>query len=284
VSASPTVRRRQLGAELRRLREGAGLGIEDAAARLECSLSKISRMETGRVPVRSRDVRDLLDLYGVTDDAACEPLLTLARESRQRGWWQPYSDVVPSWLEVYLGLEAAAASISIFETGLVPGLLQTADYTRAVVRAMRPDVRDQEIERRVSLRMTRQQLVVKDEPVMLWVVLDEAVLRRPVGGPAVLRGQLLRILERAEFPHVTVQVLPFSAGAHAGLGASFTLLAFPEPADPEVVYVEELTSSFYVERLEEVRWHRIVLDHLRAAALSPDRSAEMIDEVVKELS
>jgi transcriptional regulator with XRE-family HTH domain len=277
------VRRRRLGAELRRLREAAEVTVEAACVPLRCSMSKISRMENGRVPIRPRDVGDLLDLYGVTDDAQREPLLALARESRKRGWWHVYNDVLPVWFEIYIGLEGDASSISVYEAQLVHGLLQTADYARAVIRAEDPATIESDVERMVALRLDRQGRLSSPDPARLWVILDESVLRRPVGGADVMRAQLAHIVKTAELPNVTVQVVPFAAGAHAGLGSTFSVLGFPDAGDPDVVYLEEATSSLYLERPADIRHYRQKLDNLMAAALRPDQSIEMILTTAEEL-
>nr|MDT0663687.1 helix-turn-helix transcriptional regulator [Micromonospora sp. DSM 115978] len=284
TSGGPTVRRRRLGAELRRLRENAGVSVDQVCDLLRCSVSKVSRMENGRVPVRTRDVADLLKLYGVTDDERRDALLALARESRRHGWWHTYHDVVPAWFEIYIGLEEDASSISVYESQLVHGLLQTAEYARHIIRAADPGPGEEEIERKVSLRLDRQARLVSDNPPRLWVVLDEAVLRRTVGGPEVMGRQLEFLLKRSELPNVTIQVLPFAAGAHAGLGSTFAILGFPDSGDHDVVYIEEAAGSLYLERPSEIRRYRSTLDHLLAAALRPDQSVEMIAHIVEEMS
>lgn len=283
TSGGPTVRRRRLGAELRRLREAAGVNVDQVCDLLRCSVSKVSRLENGRVPVRTRDVSDLLTLYGVTDEKHREALLTLARESRRRGWWHPYHDVVPAWFEIYIGLEADASSISVYESQLVHGLLQTADYARHVIRADAPEATEEEVERKVSLRLNRQTRLTSDNPPRLWVILDEAVLRRQVGGAAVMRRQLAHLAKSAELPNVTIQVLPFSVGAHAGLGSTFSILGFPDEADHNVVYIEEAAGSLYLERPAEIRRYRVKLDHLMASALRPEESIEMIAKISEEI-
>lgn len=283
-TGSPTVRRRRLGVELRRLREAAGVSVEAACVPLRCSTSKISRMENGRVPIRARDVSDLLDLYGVDDPEQREALLSLARDSRKRGWWHTYNDVVPPWFEVYIGLEGDASSISVYEAQLVHGLLQTADYARQVIQAEDPEAAESEVERKVALRLDRQARLTGEDPPSVWVIMDEAVLRRPVGGPAIMRAQLEHLAKAAELPNVTIQVLPFSAGAHAGLSSAFCVLGFADPGDSDVVYVEEATSSLYFERADEIRRYRRKLDYLMAAALRPDQSLEMISQMMEELT
>jgi transcriptional regulator with XRE-family HTH domain len=278
-AASPTVRRRRLALELRRLREAAGMTIEHVAKSLECSDSKISRIETARVRATPRDVRDLLALYGVTGTRQAG-LIQLAREARQTGWWhQAYGDLP---VRALVGLEDAAASISYYVQQLIPGLLQTEDYARAVLRAIRLDLGPAEVERRVGLRMARQSLLTRDEPPELWAVIDEAVLRRVVGGQEVMRQQLKRLAEAAARPNVTLQVLPFTAGEHAGMDGPFTILGFPDPADPDVVYLEHTTSDLYLEDPEATTRYARLFDHLRAESLGPDDSAEFFAMVAEE--
>jgi transcriptional regulator with XRE-family HTH domain len=277
---SPTVRRRRLGMELRRLREASGLTIDRVADALECSHSKISRIETAQVRATPRDVRDMLEIYGVEGDQR-EGLIQLAREARQTGWWHAYPDVTKE--STYVGLEVAAASIRSYEALLVPGLLQTTEYARAVTRAVRPDQRQEQIERQVELRMARQSLLTQDDPPALWVIIDEGVLCRSVGERGVMSEQLYHLTEVAELPTVTLQVLPFGAGQHAGMDGAFTILGFPEPADPAVVYLENATSDLYLESPEDVRRYTLLFDHLRAAALKPDDSTDYLATLVKQL-
>ncbi len=266
--------------ELRRFREAAGLTIEQVAERLECSHSKISRIETAHVSATPRDVRDMLEIYGVSGDQR-EALIQIAREARQRGWWHAYGDVIKE--SAYVGLEVAAASIRSYGVILVPGLLQTTEYARAVARAVRPDLRPEQIERQVELRMARQAILTQDDPPALWAVVDEAVLRRSVGEHGVMGEQLRRLIEAAELPTVTLQVLPSAAGEHAGMDGAFTILSFPESADRDVVYLENATSDLYLESTEEIRRYTLLFDHLRAAALSPDDSTALLTKLVKEL-
>ncbi|MCM3884109.1 helix-turn-helix transcriptional regulator [Frankia sp. R82] len=281
-SAGPTVRSRRLGAELRRLREAAGLTAGEAGQAIRASDAKISRIENGRVAVRAVDVGDLLSLYGVDDAGQREAILVLAKETRRQGWWRSFGDVVPRWMEVYIGLEADASSINVYQSSLVEGLLQTPEYAAAVIRSTWPELPGDEVRRRVALRTSRQERLAGAQPPRLWVVLDEAVLRRPVGGPDVLDAQLRHLLDAGTRPNVTIQVLPFDVGGHAALGTSFTHLAFPDPDDPEVVYLEVLTGSLYVEKPAEVRLYRDKLDHLRALALNPRDSTEMIQRLVRD--
>ena len=275
---SPTVRRRRIAAELKRLREERGLTLDHAAKELGVARSTMSRIENAQVSVRPGDVRTLLELYGVepTDVAA---LVQVARDARQRGWWQTYSDVLPSWFEVYVGLEQAASEISTFEVALVPGLLQTPDYARAVIEAELPDAPAAEVDRRTELRMKRQWDEARPD---LWVVLDEAVIRRVVGGAPTMRAQLERIADAAEQPGQTVQIIPFGAGAHASMVSSFSILAFPELADPPVVYLESRAGSLYVEGSGAHTYVRIFRT-LQADAISPKASIDMVREVAKAL-
>ena len=276
---SPTVRRRRLGMELRRLREQAGLTIEQVANALECSDSKISRIENGQVSAAPRDVRDMLILFGVGGGQQ-EELVQIAREARQKGWWSSYEDRA---ITALIGFEAAATSIRTYEVSLVPGLLQTVEYARAVTRAVRPTLRPGEVNHRVAVRTARQAHLPEDDPPELWVVLDEAALRRPVGGPSVMSGQVLHLLEATALPNVTLQVLPFDTGEHAGMDGSFTIYGFADPADKDVVYLENAISDLYVERPEDVRRYAMLFNHLRAAALKPGDSSAFMADLLKEL-
>ena len=278
---SPTVRRRRLALELRRFREAARLTCEEVAEHLECSISKISRIETGRVSVSPRDVRDMLGLYGVSGPQQAS-LVQLARESRQKGWWDAYSDAIEPRFATYIGLESAASEIRIYEVTLIPGLLQTEEYARAVIAAGTVDGRLESVERTVAFRMARQPALTSDEPAQLWVVLDEAALRRRVGGAGLMRLQLDHLLELGRLPNVALQVLPFGAGAHPAMGRPFVILAFPERADPDVVYLEDLTSALYVENVAEVDRYNVFFNHLRATALSFEESAALIMSVIKD--
>jgi transcriptional regulator with XRE-family HTH domain len=276
------VRRRRLALELRRLREAARLTCEEVAEHLECSASKISRVETGRVSVSPRDVRDMLELYGVPADQR-ESLVQLARDSRQKGWWHAYSDTMQPQMATYIGLESAASEIRIYEVSLIPGLLQTEDYARAVIRAGMVNSPAEDIERRVSLLMARQPAVVRDDPPKVWAVLDEAALRRRVGGSGLMRLQLEHLLAQAALPNVAVQVIPFAGGAHPAMGRPFIILVFPERVDTDVVYLEDLTSALYLEDVAEVDRYNVFFNHLRATALSFDDSAALITSVLKEM-
>ena len=276
----PTIRRRRLASELRRLREAADLTIDEVGEKLECSASKISRIETGHVGVTPRDARDLLELYGLTGDER-EALVQLAREARKPGWWHAYKEVFTG---TFVGLEADASSLRAFQALLVPGLLQTETYARAVIRAMRPDADESDIQRRVAARTARQELLVDPNPPQYWAVIDEAVLHREVGGPEVMAKQAHRLLELAQLTHVTIQVVPFAAGAHPGMEGPFLVLGFPEPADPDVVYVDSTSGGFYLELPPDVRRYSLMFDHLRAAALKPDDSLDVISEAAERYS
>ncbi|ABD11156.1 hypothetical protein ThrDRAFT_04723 [Frankia casuarinae] len=280
--SGPTVRRRRLGVELRRLREAAGLTAAEAAKAIRGSEAKISRMENGLVSFRAIDVSDLLHAYGITDDARREAVLALAKETRQQGWWHTYGDVVPRWFEVYVGLEAEASHIATFEMLLVPGLLQTADYARAVMQAATPLLADAEIDRAVDLRLGRQKALAADPPPQLWAILDEAAVRRVVGGPTVTRAQLAHLIEMSRRPEITIQVLPFRLGAHAGMGGSFILLGFPDGDNtPEIVYIDQATGSLYLDRPADVSQYRERMDRLRASAHDEDASRRLIVDAME---
>jgi transcriptional regulator with XRE-family HTH domain len=277
---SPTVRRRRLASELRRLREAAELTIDEVGEKLECSASKISRIETGHVGVTPRDVRDMLEVYGLEDDER-EALVQLSREARKKGWWHAYNEVFTG---SFVGLESDASSLHTHQALLVPGLMQTEGYTHAVIRAIRPDAAEADVERRVAARVTRQKLLTDAHPPEYWAVLDEAVLRRTVGGKEIMRAQLEHLLKVAALPHVTLQVVPFDAGAHAGMECPFLILGFPEQADPDVVYVENTTSGVYLEQPSDVHRYTLMFDHLRAAALKPDDTVVMVERAADRLA
>ncbi len=279
---SPTVRRRRLALELRRLREAARLTCEEVAERLECSASKISRVETGRVSVSPRDVRDMLEIYGIPEGQRAG-LVQLARDSRQKGWWHAYSDTIQPQYATYLGLESAASEIRIYEVSLIPGLLQTEDYARTVIGSGMVSSTPEDVERKVELLMARQPALTRAEPPKLWAVLDEAALRRRVGGGGLMRLQLEYLLGMGSLPNVAVQVIPFGGGAHPAMGRPFVILVFPERVDPDVVYLEDLTSSLYLEDVDEVDRYNMFFNHLRATALSFDDSSALITSVLKEM-
>jgi transcriptional regulator with XRE-family HTH domain len=278
---SPTLRGRRLGAELRRLREQAGRTIQDVAKTLECSDSKVSRIETGQVSATARDVGDMLDLYRVGHEQR-EALIRVAREVRQRGWWSNYADVSDG-MPAYASLEVAAGSILTYMALVLPALFQTEAYAEAVLRAILPNLLPEEIERRVQLRMDRQSILKQGDPPNIWVVLDEASLRRPVGSNEIMRTQLDKLLEAATSPTVTLQVLPTGVGEHAGLDGPFTIVRYSEPAEPDFVVLDSVMRELYLEDADELERYIRVFDRLRTASLAPDDSARFIRDLGAEL-
>jgi transcriptional regulator with XRE-family HTH domain len=272
----PTVLRILLGAQLRRLREAKRITLEDAGRAIRASHSKISRLETGRVGFKDRDISDLLTLYGVTDEEERDTLRALAQRANAPGWWHDYSDVLPSWFEAYVGLEEVATQIRAYEVQFVPGLLQSEDYARAVTLLGHDAAPPREIERRVRLRMARQAVLDKPEPPNVWAVVDEAALRRPVGSAAVMQGQLKHLIEIAQLPHVTIQVMPFKAGGHSAAGGPFSILRFAEPDLPDVVYLEQLTSALYLDKPEVVDSYLKVMERICMEAATPAASIDAI--------
>ncbi|MEU8925040.1 helix-turn-helix transcriptional regulator [Kitasatospora sp. NPDC048545] len=284
MAATPTVRRRMLGAELRRIREGLNLRVDDVAARLGWHQSKVSRLENGRHGVKANEVGILLDVYEVTDPQTREALATLAREGKRRVWWQPYSDVISQRYASFISFEAEAVSIRNFESSLVPGLLQTADYARAVIRGLRPEATSEVINALVDVRLARQNAALRrEDPLKLWAIVDEAALRRVVGSKTVMAKQLQQLVAASKEPNVTLQVVPFEAGAHAGVLGSFVILEFPVRNDLDVVYTEAMTSSLYLERDDDVTAHDQAFDRLRAAALDAGPSRRLVAQIAKEL-
>lgn len=276
---SPTIQRHRLGTELRRLREQAGRTIEEAADALECSDSKVSRIETGQVRVTLRDVRELLDLYGVGGRRR-EAIIEVAEKARVRAWWQAYGDApgIPM-----VGLQAAAAAIQTYEAQLVPGLLQTADYARTVIEAIAPDLDSEQVRRRVELRMERQARLAEDNPPDLTAVLDEAALQRTIGTAEIMGKQLLHLAGAAELSTVTLQVLPFGKRQHAGLSGSFTIFRLPEP-DPAVVFLEQLTRDLYLDTDTELRRYTAAFERLCHLALDPHESVKRIRDLAGNLA
>ncbi|HET9894763.1 MAG TPA: helix-turn-helix transcriptional regulator [Streptosporangiaceae bacterium] len=277
--ADATVLRMLLGSQLRRLREAAGVTPDHAGYEIRASRSKISRMENGRVSFKGRDVADLLTLYGVTNEAARQATLDLARRANAPGWWAKYGDILPDWFEMYLGLEASASIIRTFELQFVHGLFQTEDYARAITVLGHARAAAGEIDRRVAVRMSRQALLSEAHQPIVWSVMDEAALRRPVGGRQVMHAQLRRLLVDASRPNVTLQIVPFEHGGHAAASGSFTILRFDEPDLPDVVYIEQLTSALYLEARSDVDHYLAVMDRLSTDALTPDASRDFIKEL-----
>lgn len=254
------------------------MSCADAGEAVGWSESKVSRIETGRVGIRQPDLELLLDLYQVPADAR-PALLMLRRQAAHRGWWHSYSDALPKWFDEYVGLEDGAKSKLIYDNQLVPGLMQTADYANAVIRAAQPWVDDDEVERRLSARITRQAVLSMSDPLQVWAVLDEAVLHRQVGGAEVMGAQLRRLNDIGALPNVTLQVLPFDVGAHASMGTSFDLLQFLEAGDDPIVYIEDHTTSQYLETRADIEFYTLVFDHLRASALPPEQSVAFIRRI-----
>ncbi|MFD7889353.1 helix-turn-helix domain-containing protein [Streptomyces albidoflavus] len=280
-SGGSVVRRILLGSQLRRLREGRGITREAAGYSIRASESKISRMELGRVSFKARDVEDLLTLYGVADGAERAALLDLAREANVAGWWHSYSDVLPGWFQTYVGLEGAASLIRVYEVQFVHGLLQTEAYAHAVVERGMPGASAAEIDRRVALRLERQKLLVSERAPGFHVVLDEAALRRPYGDRTVMREQLEHLIEISERPNVTLQVMPFSFGGHAGESGAFALLRFPESDLSDVVYLEQLTSALYLDKREEVAQYERAMERLQRDSPDPSRTRELLRGLVQ---
>ncbi|MFY4719913.1 helix-turn-helix domain-containing protein [Streptomyces sp. LaBMicrA B280] len=275
-NVNPTVRRRRLGQELRKLREQKNMTAEEVAERLLVSQSKISRLENGRRSISQRDVRDLCGVYEVEDQRVVDSLMEMARDSRQQGWWHTFGDIPYS---VYIGLETDAESLRVYEPQIVTGLLQTPAYAEALVRGALPETSAAEIEKRVGVRMRRQERITTEkEPLRLWIVLDEAALHRVVGGKRVMREQLEHLLKLSELPHVTVQVMPFEVGAHPGLNGQYAILEFADAADSSVVYLEGVTSDLYLEKAQDVQKYAVMYEHLRAQSLSVEASRQLIDE------
>lgn len=283
-TSSPTVWRRWLAFELTRLRREAGLDQKDVAKALRCTVGKVSYYETAERPVVVRDLDEvLLPLYKVPEDR-WPAYIQAAKDSRKKGWWESYSSVtLPSWFSLYVGLEQGAAQVRSFDALAVPGLLQTRDYAEAVARRGTAERTDKQIEHHIELRMTRQAILTqRPDPFRLWTVADEGVLRRVVGSREIMRAQLEHLVQVARLPKITMQVLPYSRGAHAGMQGPFQILRFPWPADPGVVYVEHRAGAFYLEEPHEIEAHTVAFEHLCALALSPDESVKMIEDIAEE--
>jgi transcriptional regulator with XRE-family HTH domain len=282
-ASGPTVQRIVLGAQLRRLREAREITTEHAAEAIRGSHSKISRMEHGRVGFKDRDVSDLLTLYGVTDPDERASLLALAREAGNPGWWHDFGDLLPHWFEPYISLEAAASVIRNYEVQFVPGLLQSRSYAREVIRLGYGSISDEELNRRVELRMGRQRLLSKATAPRFWAVLDEAVLRRPIGGSEVMREQAEYLIKMAEHPAVTLQIVPFRVGGHSAAGGPFSILRFAEPELSDVVYLEQLTSALYIDKPTEVDRYLEVMERLCVQAETATDTIELLEKIYDEM-
>jgi transcriptional regulator with XRE-family HTH domain len=275
------VRRILLGSQLRRLREAKGISREDAGYTIRASESKISRMELGRVSFKERDVVDLLSLYGV-DESERGQLLTLVREANQNGWWHSFSDAMPNWFQTYVGLEESAALIRTYEVQFIPGLLQTPGYARSIMGLNRPYMQSEEIEHRVDLRMRRQRMITEGTGPRLWAVIDEAALRRPIGGREVMRAQVQHLIEVSELPNIVLQVMPFRFGGHAAETGAFSILRFPEQDLPDVVYLEQLTSALYLDKRDDVDAYIQVMERLSVDSLTPEQTVDLLSGLLKE--
>ncbi|GLW97857.1 transcriptional regulator [Microtetraspora sp. NBRC 16547] len=279
----PTVLRMLLGAQLRKLRRARSITPEEAGHAIRASHAKISRLELGRVSFKERDVADLLTLYGLTDPDERATLLELARQANAPGWWHKFNDVLPHWFEVYVGLEEAASVIRSYELQFVPGLLQSPDYARAVILLGNAGAPEDEISRRIDLRMRRQERLTGPDAVRLWAVVDEAALRRPIGGVQVMRGQIEHLIEATRNPNVTLQVVPFDRGGHSAAGGPFTILRFEESELPDVVYLEQLTSALYLDKPEETDAYMQVMNTLCVEARPASGTRAYLEEILRDL-
>ncbi|OHV42011.1 MULTISPECIES: helix-turn-helix domain-containing protein [Pseudofrankia] len=283
AGSGPTVRRILLGSQLRRLRDAKGITREEAGYHIRGSESKISRLELGRVSFKERDVEDLLTLYGVTDEAERTPFLAMVREANQQGWWQSFSEVLPNWFQPYIGLEESASLIRTYELQFIPGLLQTEEYARAVITQGNRGVARDVIDTRVNVRMNRQKLLTRDNAPRLWVVIDEAALRRPIGGTKTMKAQIEHLLELMNQPSLTLQVMPFDFGGHAAEGGAFSILRFPEADIPDVVYIEVLGGANYLDKREDVDRYMEAMDRLCVDSTTPARTADVLKKIAASL-
>jgi transcriptional regulator with XRE-family HTH domain len=280
----PSVRRRRLGSELRRLREAHALKLEDAAGLLGLAPWTLARIETGTSPTKSASLATMFEVYGVTDPAQHRVLFDMARNGHRKGWWATYDGLLPTGMDIYTGLEAEAAALRVFENQVVHGLVQTEAYARTVMNAVRRDQCARRIDDAVQLRMSRQRALVGSDPLKLWLILNEAVITRIVGSAGVMYGQLTHLLKAGAWPNVTLQVLPLSSGVHPGLSGPFTILEFPDCSDPDVVYTEGVAGQAYLEANSEVRTCEEAFGHLQAAALSPADSATLISHIARGIA
>ncbi|MEV0847453.1 helix-turn-helix transcriptional regulator [Streptomyces sp. NPDC049954] len=284
--AAPTVRTRQLAAELRQIRDGLGLRIEDVVARTGAALngSKISRIETGRVGVKIADLETLLKVYEIPEDSPVhQRLMRLARSRKQRGWWQPYSDQISTAYVDLITQEAEATSQRTYQDRLIPGLCQTAAYARATIKAINMTDPAEKVDTLVEVRMARQSALTRPEPLELWAIIHEAALRLRMADPTIMRDQLQRLLDLTELPQVSIQVLPLDATPHPGLSGAFTMLGFEQTKDLDVVLVENLKTALYVENPAEVSVYGTAFERLRAAARPVDESADLIASLKEQL-
>jgi len=279
---TPTVRLRRLAAEIKRLREAAGLTQEEVSERTGKDRSTLYRLESAQQRPQRATLIQLLDLYGASQEQRTE-LLTVLREAGQLGWMQPLRADLPPVYSDYIGFESEARSISNYESLYIPGLLQTEEYARAVIRGTLPYATAEEVENRVRARLERQSLLSGDDPRQLWTIMDEAAVRRVVGGRPVMREQLLRLHEAAALPNVTVQIVPYEAGAHPGMPGAFIVLEFPDPIDQSLVYTESLAGGLFLEDDLEIRRYILLFDHLRAAAMRPGQTLTLLAEIAEEL-
>ncbi|MEU7896491.1 helix-turn-helix transcriptional regulator [Nonomuraea sp. NPDC049152] len=281
--SGPTALRILLGSQLRRLRESRGVSREEAGHLIRGSESKISRMELGRVGFKERDVADLLTLYGVAEESARRAVLDLVTTANEPGWWHRFNDLLPSWFQAYVGLEEAAARIRTYEVQFVPGLLQTKEYAKAVITAGSAGVGGDEIARRVDLRLERQRVLERPGGPILWAVIDEAALRRPIGGAEVMKAQLEHLIDLMRQPTITIQVMPFDFGGHSAEGGAFSILRFPDRDLPDVVYVEQLASALYLDKREDVDRYTEVMERLCAVSTTPDETVDLLNKIKDEI-
>jgi transcriptional regulator with XRE-family HTH domain len=278
---TPTVRLRRLAAELRTLRASAGLTRDEVVERTGINVATLYRIEHAKVRPQTRTLRTLLDLYGADQENQAE-LIALLRDARQRGWLHAYQSDLPEQYTTYIGFEGEARSVWNYESLFIPGLLQTEDYARAVIGAGLPGARREDIEPRVEVRMQRQDVLRNDSPLELWAIVDEAALRRQAGGPAVMQAQLQHLLDAVELPNITLQVIPFSVGAHAGMPGSFVFMQFAEATIPYVIYLDSMAGDLFLEAEADVRRYRLAFEHLRAVAVSPDESRALVAALAAE--
>ncbi|RJL34568.1 helix-turn-helix domain-containing protein [Bailinhaonella thermotolerans] len=282
AGSGPTALRILLGSQLRKLREEKGISRDEAGYQIRASGSKISRLELGRVGFKERDVEDLLTLYGVDDREARDAMLSLVRQANEPGWWHKFSDVLPSWFQAYIGLEEAASRIRTYEVQFIPGLLQTERYARAVISMGNPVPPPDELERRVRMRMTRQAALRREGEFIFWAVIDEAALRRPIGGKEVMREQLEHLMALMDRPNITIQVMPFEFGGHSAEGGAFSILRFPDRELPDVVYVEQLASALYLDKREDVDRYSEAMERLCADSTTPGQTAALLNKIIAD--